>query len=252
MLIELNREIADNLTKTEYEIANFINENAEHLQELSIVDIAFETYSSPSTVSRAIRKCGINGFNELRTRSAKLYEDSGKYDDVAGMVDIMNKSLEEIKGLIERLSGTDILNITKMLTTAKKVYILGRGLTEYVGEEFSFKLQLLDIDAMFIRDPNIMREKAKRLGTEDIIIIFSLMGQTKELVESAEYASERNVQIVTCCCSDTSPLLKYSNVSLVGMRHKHVAIQDYEVSSRLPLQMMSRIIIDALVMNVKE
>ena len=120
MLIELNREIADNLTKTEYEIANFINENAEHLQELSIVDIAFETYSSPSTVSRAIRKCGINGFNELRTRSAKLYEDSGKYDDVAGMVDIMNKSLEEIKGLIERLSGTDILNITKMLTTAKK------------------------------------------------------------------------------------------------------------------------------------
>lgn len=35
---------------------------------MSIVDIAFETYSSPSTVSRAIRKCGINGFNELRYR----------------------------------------------------------------------------------------------------------------------------------------------------------------------------------------
>ena len=63
MLIELNQEILEGLSKTEREIVVFINENEKRLAQLSIVDIAFDTYTSPSTVSRAIRKCGINGFN---------------------------------------------------------------------------------------------------------------------------------------------------------------------------------------------
>ena len=66
MIINLNENIIKKLTKTEYEIVKFINNNQKILQDLSIVDIAFETFSSPATVSRAIRKCGINGFNELR------------------------------------------------------------------------------------------------------------------------------------------------------------------------------------------
>ena len=57
MLIELNQEKSDRLSKTEQEVIKYINENEKKLSELSIVDIAFETYSSPSTVSRAIRKC---------------------------------------------------------------------------------------------------------------------------------------------------------------------------------------------------
>lgn len=75
MLIELNQEIMEGLSKTEKEIVVFINENEERLAELSIVDISFETFTSPSTVSRAIRKCGINGFNELRYRLTEKESD---------------------------------------------------------------------------------------------------------------------------------------------------------------------------------
>ena len=46
MIIELSPNILENLSKTELEIVNFINDNEERLSELSIVDIAFETYSS--------------------------------------------------------------------------------------------------------------------------------------------------------------------------------------------------------------
>ena len=66
MIIEITESIAENLTQTEKSIVKYINQNETKLSRMSIVDIAFETFSSPSTVSRAIRKCGINGFNELR------------------------------------------------------------------------------------------------------------------------------------------------------------------------------------------
>lgn len=61
MIIEITESIAENLTQTEKSIVKYINQNETKLSRMSIVDIAFETFSSPSTVSRAIRKCGING-----------------------------------------------------------------------------------------------------------------------------------------------------------------------------------------------
>ena len=44
MIINLNENIIKKLTKTEYEIVKFINNNQKILQDLSIVDIAFEQY----------------------------------------------------------------------------------------------------------------------------------------------------------------------------------------------------------------
>lgn len=91
MLIELNNEITECLSKTELEIVRFINENEERMPKLSIVEIAFDTFTSPSTVSRAIRKCGLNGFNELRYRLTV----KAKEKDIQNMGEVMNKSLIE-------------------------------------------------------------------------------------------------------------------------------------------------------------
>ena len=70
MLLPLTSETLASLTKTEREVAQFINQNEDRLSQLSIVDIAYETFSSP-----AIRKCRVNGFNELRYKLASGDQD---------------------------------------------------------------------------------------------------------------------------------------------------------------------------------
>ena len=107
MIINLNENIIKKLTKTEYEIVKFINNNQKILQDLSIVDIAFETFSSPATVSRAIRKCGINGFNELRYKLTSKNENN----NVHNIGEIINKSLIEARSSIENISLTNVLKI---------------------------------------------------------------------------------------------------------------------------------------------
>lgn len=148
MIIELSPNILENLSKTELEIVNFINDNEERLSELSIVDIAFETYSSPSTVSRAIRKCGINGFNELRYKLTQKVENKEIHD----LNEIMNKSLIEATSVIEHMSLTNLLNILHTMRDAKRknerILIFARGLSELVAQEFCMKLQVLDYFAV--------------------------------------------------------------------------------------------------------
>lgn len=242
MIIKLDSLILENLSKTELQIVNFINENEEQLPKLSIVDIAFETFSSPSTVSRAIRKCGVNGFNELRYRSSTKTPDS----EIQNLGEIMNKSLVEAQRVIEQISLTNVLNIIKSLKTASRIYVFARGLSSYVGQEFALKLQLLDHNVFFAEDSNIVKIKAQSIKRGELLFMFSINGKTPELIEAAQAANVAGATIVTCCCSDNSELLPLSTYSLVGFKHAHTAIKEFEVSSRIPLYMMSRIIIDYL------
>lgn len=62
MVIEVNKEILDKLTPTEMSVVNYINSNSSKLANMSIVDVAEESFTSPATVSRATKKCGFEGF----------------------------------------------------------------------------------------------------------------------------------------------------------------------------------------------
>ena len=195
MIINLNENIIKKLTKTEYEIVKFINNNQKILQDLSIVDIAFETFSSPATVSRAIRKCGINGFNELRYKLTSKNENN----NVHNIGEIINKSLIEARSSIENISLTNVLKIIENIKKSSRIYVLSRGLTEYVADEFTLKLQLLNCNVVSLKDPNIMKIKTN------------------------------------------------TDLSLIAYKHSHIAIKEFEVSSRLPLYIISRVIIDYMV-----
>lgn len=240
MLIEINSDIIEGLTKTEQSIIKYINNNQDRLSDLSIVTIAFDTYSSPATVSRAIKKCGLNGFNELRYLSSQKSNNNAVMD----VGDIMNKSLIECQRVIEQLSIKKVLDIITLLKESRRIIVLARGMTEYVAKEFTFKLQLLDFNILLINDPNIMRKITKKVKEDECIFIFSLNGETIELLESAKNANFQGAKVVTLCCNEHSELLELSNYFLLGYQHEHVAIREYEVISRIALNIISRIIVD--------
>ena len=80
-------------------------------------------------------------------------------------------------------------------------------------------------------------------------VIFSLNGETEELVKSAKNAQESGACVVTCCCNNIASILQYTDLSLIAYKHSHIAIKEFEVSSRLPLYIISRVIIDYMVLE---
>lgn len=246
MLIQINREIAEKLSATELAIVRFINEHEQEFSELSILDIAAETFSSPATVSRAIKKCNISGFSELRFRSMQS-EPAAPYYQAN---EILLQSLNEVRSVIESISVTKLMQISEIIKSARKIYVLGRGLSEYVAEEFSLKLQLLGIDSMFIHDPNIMRLKTQQMHRQDLLINFTLNGNTKEILESAANSQANGAKIITICCNPDSELISLSDIALIGYSDPVSAITQYEVRSRLPLHVMSRMITEYLATDI--
>lgn len=244
MLINITNNIIENLTKTELTIIQYLNENEKNLTNMSIVDIAFETFSSPSTVSRAIRKCGINGFNELRYK----IELPKKEKSLISINEIMKKTLVEANEVLQRISLKNILNVINKISrySNKQIYVFSRGPTEQVAKEFSFRLQLLGYNILTTEDPAIMVTLSEKIK-DQLVIIFSLNGKTKELIEVAKNCYLKKVELIAITCAVDSPLLKYASLYLLGYSHKKIAIKEYDVTSRIPLFMLSRILVDYLV-----
>ncbi len=244
MIIKIDHRIYESLTATEKQVVNYMNINADKIANMSIVDVAEGTFSSPATVSRTIKKCGIGGFAELRyiLSKKKNNEDS----DLGQMNEILEKSLREATNTVEQLAITNVLHAIEFIQKAKRIYVLARGLTELVAQEFSFKLQLLGYNAFQISDPNVMRNITSEMKKDEILVIFSLYGKTEELIHSAENAVLMGSKVIACCCAEETPLRSLSAVYLKGYKYNHVSIKKFEVTSRMPLNVISRILIDYL------
>ncbi len=244
MLINIDKHVMETLSKTELSIIQYINEKEAELSNMSIVDIAFETFSSPATVSRAIRKCGINGFNELRYKLNLPKENK----ELISINEIMKKTLIEANEVLQRISLKDVLDVVNEIISAydKQIYVFGRGPTEQIVREFGLRLQLLGYNILATEDPTIMVKLSQRSNNE-LVILFSLKGETKELIKVAENCYLNKVKLIVITCASDSPLLRYATHYLLGYYHKKIAIKEFDVTSRIPLSIISRIIIDYLV-----
>ncbi|MBP9478619.1 MAG: MurR/RpiR family transcriptional regulator, partial [Sebaldella sp.] len=208
MIIKLTDKVKSELTNSEEQVVKYINENEKKLVNMSIVDIAEETFTSPATVSRAIKKCGLNGFIELRYTLSKNTKEE---DDSKDINEIFSKSLIETRQTIENLSVNGILEVLELIKKSEKIIVLARGLTELVAEEFSLKLQLMDFNVFKITDPNIMKKISKDEKRDQLYIIFTLKGEDEDIIESARNAHKAGAKVVVCCCGIGKEFRKYTD-----------------------------------------
>lgn len=215
-------------------------------------EVAEKTFSSPATVSRTIKKCGISGFAELRYLLTQQAETEAKQDNIA-VNEIFNKSLLEVSNTIDHLSIDTILTVVKEIRAAKRIYLLSRGLSEHVAQEFVLKLQILGFNVFENSDPASMQEMTRHIERQELVIIFSLSGKTPELLSAAENAASLGARIVTITCSDPdAPLARIAHAAVFGYKHHHVSITSVDATSRLPLYVISRILIDYLTKQLEE
>ncbi len=245
MIIEITKEAKKALTASEQGVIDWLNEHEELIPQRSINEIADESFTSPATVSRAVRKCGFSGIAELKYRvSVKMdYAVEGEIVN-----EIFNRSLSECKKTIETLKVDTILKIIRYIKFSEKIYILARGTTALIARDFEFQLQLLGYNAYLLSDSQIMKNSHKLFKKDNVVIIFTVKNSTPELELSARFAKENGAIVITCCCIQGTSLEKYSDVSVFGGNKNNSMIEEFNIMSRLPLHIISRTLIDYLML----
>lgn len=243
------------LSDSDKYLINYIEKNYLDMVNLSIIKLSEDANVSTSTIVRCMKKLDYSGFTDFKFQIAteisntnpKSLEQVEYIDSQIQTAIIKNK--EEVDKTVRYIQSSIIEDAISAIKYSKKVTIFARGFSEHISNEMTIKLQLLNKYTEEHNDPNIIRIKSKTFTKDDLVIFISLNGETEELVEAAEYCKNLNVKTICLTTNKEGRLYELCDIILLGFKSDKNYLPEYEVRSRLPLQVLSRILLDAYVIR---
>ncbi|GAB3057023.1 MurR/RpiR family transcriptional regulator [Salinicoccus sesuvii] len=246
------------LSESDKYLISFLEKNFKGISQISILKLSENANVSTSTIVRCMKKLGYKGFTDFKfnVASETLHHTDEELINFKNMDKQIQtailKNREEVVNTISYLSSTIIEDALEAIKYSKKITIFSRGFSEFIASEMNTKLQLLDKHCESHGDPNIIRLKSEHLTRDDLVIFISLNGETEELVQAAQICNNHSVKTILLTTSKGSSLYNLTDINLLGYKSSKNFYPEYEVRSRLPLQVLGRILLDAYVIRYYE
>ncbi|MDR0298629.1 MAG: MurR/RpiR family transcriptional regulator [Streptococcaceae bacterium] len=233
------------LSETELFCWNYVQDNLAKISQMTISKVAQEAHVSISTVNRTLNKVGYDGYSDFKhsIKNSKTYPINGFSSEVN---EAFRKNETEITRTINQLSVEEIESAIRLINRHENITLIAMGLSSNVSREMMAKLQLFNKRCTRYDDPEYMKYHAAKMNSHDLIIAISISGETPELLETVAIAKARGAKILSLTANPSSALASNADVSISAYKSK-VRELDFglDVASRIPLQIVNRILIDA-------
>lgn len=253
-LIQYIKENYDEFTKKEKNIADFLIESKESIIDLSAKEIGEKTNTSGPTVVRFAKKMGFNSLNELKIKiSVNIEKKEKKFEYLSEELDTRNIILRikntihnSVDKTIELLEEDKVDKAIEVLIKSKSINIFGIGSSSIVGQDFYHKLARIGKKGTYYSDSHLQVATSVLLEKEDVALIISYSGETKEMLECAKNARKKGSEVIAITkASVNNPLEKLSDIVL------KVAPKEKELREGAISSMISAIaIIDILFLGI--
>lgn len=220
------REAAPAMSSTEAGIAKYIQENPQLVCEMTVRELAEKTYSSPSSVVRVCRSIGFKGYKEFREvlvlELATLgYELS--HEETAVMPDdpmdkiiykITQNNIHSLEDTLRLQNPKELTQCVDLLMSSRNILLFGIGSSFCVAKDTYLKFLRLNKPCTINEDPHSQILQAKNSSAEDVAIIFSYSGQTKEMISCINILKENATPCIAITRFASSPISKSADYRL--------------------------------------
>lgn len=201
-------------TKQEKVIIDFIRKGPlRDMVLLSITEFSEKVGVGDATMLRFCRKLGLRGYSEFRfllSQSISSEEDS--QDNDADKV--LSNMISALQSTHDLLDHEQISKAAEIILNARNLYALGSGNSGVAAQEFRNKILRFGIGCTYFADNHFQMIAASLLNERDTMILFSVSGATKDMLDVAERASQQGVRLVIVTNYLKSPLAKYATALL--------------------------------------
>ncbi|MBC1743605.1 MurR/RpiR family transcriptional regulator [Listeria welshimeri] len=207
------------LSKSEQKVAQLILSNPDEVENLSINDLAVMASVGESTIVRFARKIGLTGFQDLKIALVK-YQTSQKQnitDESNEAKDLVYRQfvdgLQDTKGFIEQ---EKLEQAAKLIHNAEHIYILSVGTSAFIAMQLSNRLKRLGKFVEFVPDGHLQSIYVTMIKKTDVVMGISKSGNTKEVIQNIELASQSGASVITLTNFINSKISQIGDVSLVA------------------------------------
>ena len=238
--LALIRGSLDSLRNSEKKVAKCVLGDPEAVVTASITELAEKAGTSEPTVIRFCRKLGLGGYMELRLNLARdlpsaqyIFENVGDTDSLAEIAGkIINAHREALSNTLNKLDLDDFEAAVGALRAARRIEFYGLGGSAIIARDAHHKFFRLGMPCVAYDDPHMQVMSAALLGPEDVVVVISHTGSTKDIIDSAKVARKAGAKIIGILGSENAPLSKVCDIAL-SVFSKEVALRLAPMTSRL-------------------
>lgn len=238
------RENIEHLSQSQQSIANYILSHPDEVRNYTIYRLSEVSYASVSTIVRMCKTLGFEGYKEFHQslceelaiqdeRFAAPSSDITKEDSFA---DIIHKiTFKNIQSLVEteQIMETNVLKeCVEHMLKAKRILLFGLGASHIAARDLYLKLLRVNKDCIINEDSHLQLLSARNSTKEDLAIVISYSGQTKEIISCQEALRENQTPIIAITRPVATPISKLADLELYTTANESL-FRSGAISSRI-------------------
>lgn len=238
-LTHLQEEIRlryDSLSKRLKQVAEYVLDNSNSVVFDTVSTIAQRANVPPSTLIRFANAFGFKGFNEMKqlfrqnlmeetvsyTERVQLFQKMEAQDNAEQRVSSQILKLfiqgnnQALQQLANQVDEEQLDTATRLLTQAKRIFIVGLKRSFSIASYLNYALHHLDFDAILIDGlGGMFDEQLSRVKEGDLVIAISFSPYANETLNVLNATAKIGVKHIAITDSQLSPLLTFSDVAFI-------------------------------------
>ncbi len=219
------------LTKAEKKVADFVLEDPQSVLFMSITDLAAACKVGETTVFRFCKSMKLQGYQQFRIQLSLGIQNEDK--DKGQMQEILNENVgmdDSFQVMVQKLlnSNVNVLMETNALLesetvntllermiAAERIFFFGVGASQIMAMNAANKFLRISNKIYCYMDSHMQTMAASTLQKEDVAIVISYSGSTKDSVLFAKLAKNAGAYVAGITHFTRSPLTDYADVVLL-------------------------------------
>lgn len=229
------------LSKKEQRIADYILKQPEQIIHHTINQVADDLDVAESTVFRFCQRVGFKGYQALKIALASdvvaplqdIHEDITETDTALEIAEkIFSTNGKTIESTRQILEGDSLEKTVELFLGARRIEFFGSGGSAVVALDAYHKFVRSGLQVSAILESHMQLMSASQLTTEDVAVVISHSGASKETLDIANLLKEKGIPTIAITNYAKSPLSKIADVSLYTVSQE-TAFRSEALASRI-------------------
>jgi len=177
-------------------IADYLLKNNTQIENINISVLANHIGVSNGTITRFCKKIGCATFADLKIQlssASALKKIIPENDPLKQVYSFYKRVVDQTNQMMDRSSLEWIAN---EIRNSRYVYIYGMGSSGFTANEFMIRLIRMGFQGQSISDSHLMLINSSIASERDLVIAFSVSGETMDVVKSSAIAKKNGCRVL--------------------------------------------------------
>ncbi|RKQ35641.1 MurR/RpiR family transcriptional regulator [Oceanobacillus halophilus] len=199
------RSFYNTFNETEQKIADYILDDPHRIVNGTINEVADEIGIAVSTVFRFCKRIGFKGYQAMKIALAAelvepikdIHETILETDSEATITEkIFHSNMKTLEDTLKILPAEAMKEAVDLLLSARKIEIFGCGGSNVIAHDAYHKLIRTGLSVYTQSDTHMQTMSASQLKEEDVAILISHSGTTRDVLDILEILKKNNVKAI--------------------------------------------------------